>query len=110
MHVLSFHTWVIHISSVLEWMLAIAAVTLWGERRAEPEWRWLAVAMLQLYRRATAPKARTRIHLAGAESVERCCSPSSSSPTLSPLHRHALAPRALAIVRCRAGDLAADAT
>ena len=46
MHVLSFHTWVIHISSVLEWMLAIAAVTLWGERRAEPEWRWLAVAML----------------------------------------------------------------
>ena len=29
MHALSFHTWVIHISSVLEWMLAIAAVTLW---------------------------------------------------------------------------------
>ena len=46
MHALSFHTWVIHISSVLEWMLAIAAVTLWGERRAEPEWRWLAAAML----------------------------------------------------------------
>ena len=37
MHALSFHTWVIHISSVLEWMLAIAAVTLWGERRAETE-------------------------------------------------------------------------
>ena len=46
MHALSFHTWVIHISSVLEWMLAIAAVLAWGERRREPEWRWLALAML----------------------------------------------------------------
>ena len=55
MHALSFHTWVIHISSVLEWMLAIAAVTLWGERRAEPEWRWLAVAMLQLWPVHSAP-------------------------------------------------------
>ena len=46
MHALSFHTWVIHISSVLEWMLAMAAVVVWGERRQEPEWRWLALAML----------------------------------------------------------------
>ena len=46
MHALSFHTWVIHISSVLEWMLAMAAVLAWGERCREPEWRWLALAML----------------------------------------------------------------
>ncbi|MBJ7363460.1 MAG: hypothetical protein RLZZ89_664 [Cyanobacteriota bacterium] len=46
MHILSFHTWVIHLSSVLEWLLAIAAVVVWGEQRQEPEWRWLALAML----------------------------------------------------------------
>ena len=27
-------------------MLAMAAVVAWGERRQEPEWRWLALAML----------------------------------------------------------------
>ena len=46
MHALSFHTWVIHISSVIEWMLAMGAVLLWGERRGESEWRWLALAMV----------------------------------------------------------------
>ncbi|MFZ4804721.1 MAG: DUF2499 domain-containing protein [Synechococcus lacustris] len=45
MHALSFHTWVIHISSVLEWVLAMGAVLLWGERRGEGQWRWLALAM-----------------------------------------------------------------
>lgn len=46
MHALSFHTWVIHVSSVLEWLLAMGAVVIWGERRGEPEWRWLSLAML----------------------------------------------------------------
>ena len=59
MHALSFHTWVIHISSVLEWMLAIAAVLAWGERRREPEWRWLALAMLPAL-----ASASLRLHLA----------------------------------------------
>jgi hypothetical protein len=46
MHALSLPTWWIHIASVLEWMLAIAAIVRWGERRREPQWRWLAFAML----------------------------------------------------------------
>lgn len=46
MHALSLPTWWIHIASVLEWMLAIAAIVRWGERRHEPQWRWLALAML----------------------------------------------------------------
>ncbi|MCX5931744.1 MAG: DUF2499 domain-containing protein [Cyanobacteria bacterium] len=46
MHALSLPTWWIHVSSVLEWMLAMAAVIRWGERRGEPQWRWLALAML----------------------------------------------------------------
>ncbi|MCP9800562.1 DUF2499 domain-containing protein [Synechococcus sp. RedBA-s] len=46
MHALSLPTWWIHVASVLEWMLAMAAVMRWGERRAEPQWRWLALAML----------------------------------------------------------------
>lgn len=46
MHALSLPTWWIHIASVLEWMLAIAAIVRWGERRQEPQWRWLALAML----------------------------------------------------------------
>jgi len=37
---------VIHIASVLEWALAIVAITFWGERRDEPQWRWIALAML----------------------------------------------------------------
>ncbi len=46
MHALSLPTWWIHLASVLEWTLAIAAILRWGERRREPEWRWLALAML----------------------------------------------------------------
>lgn len=46
MHALSLPTWWIHIASVLEWTLAIAAILRWGERRGEPEWRWLALAMV----------------------------------------------------------------
>jgi len=46
MHALSLATWWIHITSVLEWVLAIAAVEVFGRRRGEPAWRWLALAML----------------------------------------------------------------
>lgn len=46
MHALSLPTWWIHVASVLEWVLAMAAVIRWGERRGETEWRWLALAML----------------------------------------------------------------
>jgi uncharacterized BrkB/YihY/UPF0761 family membrane protein len=46
MHALSLPTWWIHVASVLEWTLAIAAILRWGERRREPEWRWLALAMV----------------------------------------------------------------
>ncbi|SBO42178.1 DUF2499 domain-containing protein [Cyanobium sp. NIES-981] len=45
MHALSLPTWWIHIASVLEWMVAIVAVQTYGRRRAEPGWRWLALAM-----------------------------------------------------------------
>ena len=46
MHALSLGTWWIHITSVLEWMLAIVAVQRFGAERGEAGWRWLALAML----------------------------------------------------------------
>ena len=46
MHALSLPTWWIHITSVLEWVVAMAAVVRLGRRRGEPGWRWLALAML----------------------------------------------------------------
>lgn len=46
MHALSLGTWWIHITSVLEWLLAMAAVLRFGQERREPGWRWLALAML----------------------------------------------------------------
>jgi len=46
MHALSLPTWWIHITSVLEWILAIIAVESFGRRRQETGWRWLALAML----------------------------------------------------------------
>jgi hypothetical protein len=46
MHALSLPTWWIHVASVLEWVLAMVAVVRWGERSQEPQWRWLALAML----------------------------------------------------------------
>ncbi|TGG77180.1 MAG: DUF2499 domain-containing protein [Aphanocapsa feldmannii 277cV] len=45
MHALSLGTWWIHLTSVIEWILAILLVLRWGERRQEPEWRWLSLAM-----------------------------------------------------------------
>ena len=46
MHALSLGTWWIHVTSVLEWILAIVAVEAFGRRRQEPGWRWLALAMV----------------------------------------------------------------
>jgi hypothetical protein len=46
MHALSLGTWWIHITSVLEWVLAMAAIQSWGILRGEGGWRWLAMAML----------------------------------------------------------------
>lgn len=46
MHALSLPTWWIHITSVLEWIAAIVMVAILADRRNEPEWRWLALAML----------------------------------------------------------------
>ncbi|MCP9815892.1 DUF2499 domain-containing protein [Synechococcus sp. GreenBA-s] len=46
MHALSLPTWWIHITSVLEWALAMLLVQRWGQRRGEPIWSWLALAML----------------------------------------------------------------
>ena len=42
MHALSLGTWWIHVSSVVEWLVAIFAVQAYGRRRGEPGWRWLA--------------------------------------------------------------------
>lgn len=46
MHALSLGTWWIHITSVVEWLLAIFAVQAYGLQRRETGWRWLALAML----------------------------------------------------------------
>ena len=46
MHALSLPTWWIHVASVLEWGLAMVAVQRWGQLRNQPEWNWLALAML----------------------------------------------------------------
>ena len=46
MHALSLPTWWIHITSVLEWVLAILVIQAYGRQRREPGWRWLALAML----------------------------------------------------------------
>ncbi len=46
MHALSLGTWWIHITSVLEWLLAIFAVQAYGRWRREPGWIWLALAMV----------------------------------------------------------------
>jgi hypothetical protein len=46
MHVLSIPTWVIHVSSVLEWMLAIWLVWTFGTVSQQRAWQGLSFAML----------------------------------------------------------------
>jgi polyferredoxin len=46
MHALSLPTWWIHITSVLEWVVAIVAVREFARVSQQARWRWLAVAMV----------------------------------------------------------------
>lgn len=46
MHVLSLPTWWIHISSVVEWIVAIGLVWIYAQATGNPRWRWLAWGML----------------------------------------------------------------
>ena len=46
MHALSLPTWWIHVTSVLEWVVAMVAVQRLGVVRRESGWRWLSLAML----------------------------------------------------------------
>ncbi len=46
MHALSIPTWIIHISSVIEWMTAIWLIWLYAEASGNLAWRSLSVGML----------------------------------------------------------------
>jgi chromate transport protein ChrA len=46
MHVLSIPTWIIHTSSVIEWLVAIWLIWKYGEVQQNPAWQALAWAML----------------------------------------------------------------
>lgn len=48
MHALTIPTWIIHISSVIEWIAAIWLIWTFAERRNLPAWRGLSIAMLPL--------------------------------------------------------------
>lgn len=48
MHALSIPTWMIHISSVIEWIAAIWLVWTYGEIKGDRTWRILSFAMLPL--------------------------------------------------------------
>lgn len=46
MHVLSIPTWIIHISSVIEWIAAIWLIWSYAQVSGNPRWRWLSLGML----------------------------------------------------------------
>ncbi len=46
MHALSVPTWVVHVSSVIEWIAAIWLIWRYSEINHYPAWRWLSWAML----------------------------------------------------------------
>jgi Protein of unknown function (DUF2499) len=46
MHALSIPTWIIHISSVIEWIAAIWLIWLYGDAQKNYAWRGLSFAML----------------------------------------------------------------
>jgi hypothetical protein len=48
MHTLSIPTWIIHISSVIEWIAAIWLIWTFANVRNLPAWRGLSIAMLPL--------------------------------------------------------------
>ena len=45
MHVLSLPTWMIHISSVIEWITAILLIWKYAALTQNMAWRWFAIAM-----------------------------------------------------------------
>ncbi|MBP0027695.1 DUF2499 domain-containing protein [Roseofilum sp. Guam] len=46
MNVLSIPTWVIHVSSVIEWIMAIWLIWRYGELTGDRRWSWFALAMI----------------------------------------------------------------
>lgn len=46
MHVLSIPTWIIHILSVLEWMVAIWLVWIYANANQNSAWKGMAIAMM----------------------------------------------------------------
>jgi chromate transport protein ChrA len=46
MHALSIPTWMIHVSSVIEWIAAIWLIWIYSEVSQNPAWRALSLAML----------------------------------------------------------------
>ncbi|NDJ16095.1 DUF2499 domain-containing protein [Myxacorys almedinensis] len=46
MHALSIPTWVIHVSSVIEWIAAIVLIWRYAEVSGDPTWRALSFGML----------------------------------------------------------------
>jgi hypothetical protein len=46
MHTLSIPTWIIHVSSVIEWIAAIWFVWRYAEVTGDRSWMWLAYGML----------------------------------------------------------------
>lgn len=46
MHALSIPTWIIHVSSVIEWIAAIWFIWTYSEVSRRHVWRWLSLAML----------------------------------------------------------------
>jgi hypothetical protein len=46
MHALSIPTWIIHVSSVLEWLVAIALIWQYASAVGNGAWRWLSLGML----------------------------------------------------------------
>ncbi len=46
MHSLSIPTWMVHISSVIEWIAAIWFIWLYAEVKRDRAWRWLSIGML----------------------------------------------------------------
>jgi chromate transport protein ChrA len=46
MHALSIPTWIIHISSVIEWVAAIWLIWVYADLSNNQSWRWLSFGML----------------------------------------------------------------
>lgn len=46
MHALSIPTWIIHVSSVIEWIMAVWLIWTYSEVSQNPAWRWFSLAML----------------------------------------------------------------